>query len=102
MRRHADFNQVTRDALRHACGVALLFTEAALEQLMEAYRHLEVFADAEVAISALKGKTKLAILSNGAPDMLNAVVANSPLRMPLLRCSRSRCWRIQARSARIS
>lgn len=81
MRRHADFNQVTRDALRHACAALQLpFTEAALEQLMEAYRHLEVFADAEVAISALKGKTKLAILSNGAPDMLNAVVANSPLQ----------------------
>ncbi|MBL8514354.1 MAG: haloacid dehalogenase type II [Betaproteobacteria bacterium] len=80
MRRHADFNLVTQDALRHACAALKLpYTEAALEQLMHAYRQLDVFADAHAAVNALKGNFKLAILSNGAPDMLNAVVANSPL-----------------------
>jgi 2-haloacid dehalogenase len=80
MRRHVDFNQVTRDALRHACAALRLpFTDAALERLMEAYRRLAVFPDALNAIHTLRGQTKLAILSNGAPDMLNAVVANSPL-----------------------
>ncbi len=81
MRRHADFNAVTRDALRYACAALKLpFTAEALERLNDAYRTLSVFPDSLDAMAALRGRVKLAILSNGAPDMLHAVVANSPLR----------------------
>jgi 2-haloacid dehalogenase len=80
MRRYEDFNQVTSDGLKFACqALGLEYSDAALQTLMEAYRHLTVFPDASDALSRLKGGKKLAILSNGAPDMLNAVVASSSL-----------------------
>ena len=45
---------------------------------MEKYLHLDLYPDATAALAALKGR-KLAILSNGSPDMLNALVRNSGL-----------------------
>jgi 2-haloacid dehalogenase len=45
---------------------------------MDKYVHLDLFPDARATLSALKGQ-KLAILSNGSPDMLNAVVRNNGL-----------------------
>jgi 2-haloacid dehalogenase len=81
MGRYADFNRVTEDGLRYACGaLALRYSQSALDTLMEAYRHLEPFPDAIAALSALKGRAKLAILSNGTPAMLQAVIANSGLK----------------------
>ena len=81
MRRYADFNTVTADALRYSCAALHLdYSEDALESLMQAYRHLTPFPDAIAALEMLKGKAKLAILSNGAPEMLDAVVANSNLQ----------------------
>jgi 2-haloacid dehalogenase len=81
MQRHVDFNQVTQDALRVACEALLLsYTDAVLDELNHAYRTLQPFTDARPAIEALRAATnkpKLAILSNGAPDMLNAVVKHN-------------------------
>lgn len=81
MQRHVDFNQVTQDALRVACeALALRYTDAVLDELNHAYRTLQPFADACSALATLNAaqqKPKLAILSNGAPDMLNAVVKHS-------------------------
>lgn len=81
MQRHVDFNQVTQDALRVACeALALNYTEAVLDELNHAYRTLQPFADARPALETLRAamnKPKLAILSNGAPDMLNAVVKHN-------------------------
>jgi 2-haloacid dehalogenase len=80
MGRYADFNRVTEDGLRYACGaLALRFSQGAFDTLMEAYRHLKPFPDAVAALAALKGRAKLAILSNGTPAMLHAVVANNGL-----------------------
>jgi len=80
MGRYADFNRVTEDGLRYACGaLALRYSQSALDTLMEAYRHLNPFPDAVATLGALKGRTKLAILSNGTPAMLHQVVANSGL-----------------------
>jgi 2-haloacid dehalogenase len=45
---------------------------------MEKYLHLDLYPDAKTALAALKG-SKLAILSNGSSDMLNALVKNSGL-----------------------
>jgi 2-haloacid dehalogenase len=85
MQRHVDFNQVTQDALRVACeALAVDYTDAVLEELNLAYRTLQLFADARSALAtfnATEGKSrpkpKLAILSNGAPDMLGAVVKHN-------------------------
>jgi 2-haloacid dehalogenase len=80
MQRHVDFNVVTREALAYACeALGLPCTERTVAELVEAYRHLDPFPDAATEIDALKGKFRLAILSNGAPEMLDAVVANSVL-----------------------
>lgn len=80
MGRYADFNRVTEDGLRYACGaLALRYSHGALETLMEAYRHLKLFPDAAATLAALKSRAKLAILSNGTPAMLHAVIANNGL-----------------------
>jgi len=42
------------------------------------YRHLDPYPDALAALSALRDK-RLAILSNGSPDMLTALVKNTGL-----------------------
>ena len=46
---------------------------------MDKYLHLDLYPDALLALEAMAEK-KLAILSNGSPDMLNALVRNSGLR----------------------
>jgi 2-haloacid dehalogenase len=80
MGRYADFNRVTEDGLCYACGaLALRYSQSALDTLMEAYRHLQPFPDAVAALTALKARARLAILSNGTPAMLQAVVASSGL-----------------------
>jgi 2-haloacid dehalogenase len=45
---------------------------------MEKYLHLDLYPDAAATLAALQGR-KLAILSNGSPAMLNALVRNSGL-----------------------
>ena len=45
---------------------------------MDKYLHLDLYPDALAALAAMKDR-KLAILSNGSPDMLNALVRNSGL-----------------------
>ena len=47
-------------------------------RIMDKYLHLDLYPDALAALAAMKDK-KLAILSNGSPDMLNALVTNSGL-----------------------
>ncbi|NGX95818.1 MAG: HAD-IA family hydrolase, partial [Candidatus Afipia apatlaquensis] len=45
---------------------------------MEKYVHLDLYPDAKKALAAMKDR-KLAILSNGSTDMLNALVRNTGL-----------------------
>ena len=78
MQPHVDFNVVTQDALRVVCKVLSLdYTDAAFDELNAAYRTLQPFAEARNALMALRKTAKLAILSNGAPDMLNALVRHN-------------------------
>lgn len=87
MGRYEDFDQVTIDGLKYACRVlALDYTEQVLADLNRAYRTLQLFDDALPALHALQAlhpQPRLAILSNGAPEMLNAVVKHNRLE-PLL------------------
>ena len=77
---YVNFNIVTADALRYACEfVAPGATEAQITALLDQYVHLDTFAEVKGALATLKAGRKLAILSNGAPDTLNALVKNSGL-----------------------
>ena len=79
MRRYANFATVTRDSLAYTLRVlGLKYDGAAFERIIEKYRYLDLYPDAAAALAAMKDR-KLAILSNGSPDMLNELVRNSGL-----------------------
>jgi 2-haloacid dehalogenase len=79
MRRYEDFSAVTRDSLAYTLRCLGLKHDAdTFERIMEKYLHLDLYPDAIATLAALKGK-KLAILSNGSPAMLDALVQNSGL-----------------------
>src|SRR6187402_3610945 len=79
MRRYKDFAAVTRDSLAYTLRLlGLAYESEAFERVIAKYLHLDLYSDATAALTALKPR-KLAILSNGSPDMLNALVRNSGL-----------------------
>ncbi len=79
MRRYQDFSVVTRDSLAYSLRIlGLQYDEATFSRLMDKYLHLDLYPDAMDALASLKDR-KLAILSNGSPDMLNALVKNTGL-----------------------
>jgi 2-haloacid dehalogenase len=79
MGRYTDFAAVTAESLAYALRVlGLGHDDAAFARIMDKYLHLDLYPDALAALSAMKDRT-LAILSNGSPDMLNALVTNSGL-----------------------
>ena len=81
MKRYAPFSTVTREALAYACEMlGLELTAERMEALMGEYNMLALYPDVEETFRKLKGK-KLAILSNGSPDMLEPLVAHSGLRL---------------------
>ena len=76
---YADFSAITRAALTTACNVLRLeLSEAEARRLMDAYLVLKAFPDVMDTLTRLHGR-KLAILSNGSPAMLNAVVRHTRL-----------------------
>jgi 2-haloacid dehalogenase len=76
---HEDFWHLTRDALAFACrSLGLAGPEGVREDLMAAYLRLETFPEVKSALADLTG-VPLAILSNGAPEMLRAVVEHQRL-----------------------
>jgi 2-haloacid dehalogenase len=78
MGQHADFWQVTRDALDFAFDMHHLKDAGLRNDLIEAYLHLECYPEVPEALSTLKaGGFRIAILSNGTPAMLDAAVKNS-------------------------
>jgi 2-haloacid dehalogenase len=79
MRRYQDFSVITRESLGYTLdGLGLKHDSGVLDAIMDKYLHLDLYPDAVQALAALKGR-KLAILSNGSPDMLDALVRNSGL-----------------------
>jgi len=79
MRRYQDFSVVTRDSLAYTLRIlGLQYEDDAFARLIDKYLHLDLYPDALDALNALKDR-KLAILSNGSPDMLDALVKNSGL-----------------------
>jgi 2-haloacid dehalogenase len=72
---YADFWMLTERALDYAFARVPSVDRKLRPQLLDAYRCLDAFADASPALAALKsGGSRVAILSNGSPDMLRAAV----------------------------
>lgn len=79
MRRYQDFTAVTRESLAYTLrSLGLEYGRAAFDRIVEKYLHLALYPDARATLEALKNR-KLAILSNGSPDMLEALVRNTGL-----------------------
>lgn len=79
MGRYEDFSVITRQSLAFTLRtIGLSFNDAVFDRIMDKYVHLELYPDAKDALNALKDR-KLAILSNGSTDMLNALVRNTGL-----------------------
>lgn len=78
MGRHADFWQLTGDALDFAMAQFGIDDPGLRRRLMDLYLQLDAYPEAPGALAALKrAGFKTAILSNGAPRMLQAAVENA-------------------------
>lgn len=78
MGRHADFWQVTGDALDFALGSLKLDDALLRGRLMELYLRLDAYPEVKEVLGRLKARGKrTAILSNGSPQMLAAAVRNA-------------------------
>ena len=76
MRRYAPFSQLTREALRYSCEcLGLKIGKEEEQALMAEYLELKTYPDVPGALQRLKGH-KLAILTNGSPDMIGPLVKN--------------------------
>jgi len=79
MKRYAPFSQVTREALEYGCeALGLPLKKNKAQELMDQYLALSTFADVPGALKKMMGR-KLAILTNGSPDMIEPLVRHSGL-----------------------
>ncbi len=80
MRRHADFWQVTQDALDYTLEAFGIVDEGLRRDLIDAYLHLAVYPDVRATLERLKrAGVRTAILSNGSPMMLQAAVTSAKI-----------------------
>lgn len=78
---YEDFSRVTASALDWAIeSLALEADERARRALVDEYRRLATFDEVPAALERLARDRPLAILSNGHPEMLEAVVDHNGLR----------------------
>jgi 2-haloacid dehalogenase len=82
MNRYVNFEQVTAEALRFTCRHLNLDLDAPTSlALCDAYLHITPFPEVPDALRELKRYgLPLAILSNGSPHSIEAVVSNAGLR----------------------
>jgi 2-haloacid dehalogenase len=81
---HADFWQVTQDALDWALEAEGLEDPRLRQRLLDLYHELAPFAEVPGTLSELKAQgAALAILSNGSPQMLDAAARSAEID-PLL------------------
>ena len=80
MRRHKDFWQITEDSLDKSMNFYNI-DNSMRSELLNLYKVLSPFAEVEVSLKKLKQSNyKLAILSNGTPDLLNELVVSNQLK----------------------
>jgi 2-haloacid dehalogenase len=78
--RHAGFWQVTGDALDYAMETLGIDDAPLRERLMNLYLKLDAFPEVPDMLRRLKAtRLKTAILSNGSPEMLDAIVGNAKI-----------------------
>jgi 2-haloacid dehalogenase len=81
MGRYEDFNRVTLSALEWTFEhLKLEAGDRERRALLDEYRRLALFPEVRAVVESLALRRPLAILSNGHPDMLNAVVDHNGLR----------------------
>ena len=79
MKRHKDFWKVTEDSLDKSMKVFKI-SQNMKEELLSLYKKLSTFPEVNDTLKQLKNKNlKLAILSNGSPDLLNELVNSNNL-----------------------
>ncbi len=77
---HADFWQVTGEALDFALATLKIEQPGLRERLMNLYLSIDAYPEVPATLQALKDAgLKTAILSNGSPAMLDAAVNNAKL-----------------------
>lgn len=82
--RHADFWQVTGDALDYALETLGIDDHPMREKLMSLFLSLDPFPEVPAMLKSLKAAgLKTAILSNGSPSMLAAAVENAGIGLLL-------------------
>lgn len=82
MGRYDDFNAVTADSLDWALeSLGLAAAPPDRASLARAYRTLAPFPEVRAALESMGRARPLAILSNGHPDMLDALVDHNELRV---------------------
>lgn len=75
MGRHVPFHQVTADALDYALAATGLENKGLRDELLLLYYEIEAFEEVKGVLAELKRRgQRVAILSNGSPEMLDAAV----------------------------
>ena len=81
---YADFWQLTEQALDYALQRVPSADPGLRDKLLEAYWHLDCYPEVPAVLKALKADgSRLAILSNGSPAMLEAAVKSAALDLVL-------------------
>ena len=79
MKRHKDFWQITEDSLDKSMKFFNI-DNSMKEELLNLYKVLSPFPEVKETLNILKKKNhRLAVLSNGTPDLLNELVSNNNL-----------------------
>jgi len=79
MGRYEPFSRITEDALLFSCeSMKLQCGESEKKALMDEYRRLALYPEAAGAMKSIRAKR--AILTNGSPDMIDPLVAQSGLQ----------------------
>ena len=79
MKRHKDFWQITEDSLSKSM-ITFNIDPKMKDELLNLYKVLSPFKEVPETLKTLKEKNfKLAILSNGTPDLLNELVKSNKL-----------------------
>ena len=80
MKRHKDFWQITEDSLDKSMNFYNI-DDTMRSELLNLYKVLSPFTEVKDALNKLKQSNyKLAILSNGTPDLLNELVVSNRLK----------------------
>ena len=80
MRRHKDFWQITKDSLDKSMNFYNI-DNSMRSELLNLYKVLSPFTEVRDTLKKLKQSNyKLAILSNGTPDLLNELVVSNQLK----------------------